>query len=74
MIKAFQLQQETAAHRVHSEHIEQSSLQLCSDMLSDMRGLEKSVNKIMNVLTIIIIIINEFHRDASLTKTSGPLV
>jgi len=52
MIKAFQLQQETAAHHVHSEHIKQSSLQLCSDMLSDMRGLEKSVNKIMNVLTL----------------------
>jgi len=26
-----------------------------------------------NIVIIIIIIINEFHRDASLTKTSGPL-
>ena len=26
------------------------------------------------IIIIIIIIINEFHRDASLTKTSGPLV
>jgi len=26
------------------------------------------------IIVIIIIIINEFHRDASLTKTSGPLI
>jgi len=25
------------------------------------------------IIIIVIIIINEFHRDASLTKTSGPL-
>ena len=38
----------------------------------EMRAAQRQVMSVMEVI-IIIIIVNEFHRDASLTKTSGPL-
>ena len=36
----------------------------------EMRAAQRQVMSVMEVI-IIIIIVNEFHRDASLTKTSG---
>jgi len=42
-------------------------------ILSEILGQMNPVGAEAPIFIIIIIIINEFHRDASLTKTSGPL-
>ena len=48
-----------------------TDMELCLVMHRDWPGMHADLKEVTFIISIIII--NEFHRDASLTKTSGPL-